>query len=116
MGREKKLLGQYGEEQATELLRSKGYTILERNYRCRFGEVDIIARRGEEVVFVEVRTRTSASFGRPEESVNYRKVRRLALVASYYLSRQGWPATTCRFDLVVILGDRVEHLPDAFRL
>lgn len=116
MGRERKVLGEQGEEQASELLRSKGYIILERNYRCRFGEVDIIARRGEELVFVEVRTRTSTAFGRPEESVNYRKAQRLALVASHYLSRQGWPATACRFDVVAILGDRVEHLPDAFRL
>jgi putative endonuclease len=73
----KRLLGQEGEERAAQFLVQKGYRILERNYRTRSGEIDLIALHKDEVVFVEVKTRTSDAFGAPELAVNPRKQGRM---------------------------------------
>lgn len=100
-------LGDRGEKLAQAFLRSKGYRIVETNYRCRLGEIDIVAQHGDCMAFVEVRTRRGAEFGPPEESVTERKKRRLALLAEGYLqSHEGLPAQW-RIDVVAIqLGDR----------
>ncbi|MBD3285946.1 YraN family protein, partial [candidate division WOR-3 bacterium] len=77
-------LGKHGEDAAAEFLRKQGYEIITRNFYTRWGELDIIARDGEEIVFVEVKTRTSISFARPEEGVDLRKQDHLRKTAEFW--------------------------------
>ena len=106
MTREKKRKGARGEERASEFLRERGYRILERNYRCPLGELDIIARDGRVIVFVEVKTRSSHRFGSPQEAIDPRKKRRMTAIALFYLKGQGWLGEPARFDVAAVnLGD-----------
>ncbi len=107
-------LGKAGEDLALSHLLSLGYTLLERNYRGRRGEIDLVLRDGETVVFVEVKRRTSGAFGLPEEAVDGRKQRRIAAVAAGYLARHGLADRPCRFDVVAVQGGEVRHLIGAF--
>jgi putative endonuclease len=77
-------LGTRGEELAQRFLQQKGYQILDCNYRCRWGEINIVAHDGDELVFLEVRTRRSADYGTPEESLTDAKLQRLLATAQYY--------------------------------
>lgn len=79
-------LGKIGEEFAANLLELQGYRILERNFRCRMGEIDLIAEKDGEISFVEVKTRRSARFGRPAEAVSPEKQRRMRKAAEFYLN------------------------------
>ena len=90
MPRSRAGLGNRGEDLARRFLANKGFSILETNYRCRWGEVDIVARSGDELVFVEVRTRSGDAFGSPEESVTEGKARRLAETAQTFLQDGRW--------------------------
>lgn len=112
-------LGGKGEELAARFLRKKGFKVLERNYRCPAGEVDIIARDGGTVVFVEVKTRAGGLFGHPLEAVHGRKRERLRKAALFYLSSRGGEAPA-RFDIIGINvrpgAPEIEHLEDAFGL
>lgn len=83
---DKRRLGRWGEEQAAKYLRLRAYTILERNYACRLGEIDIIARRGRYIVFVEVKMRKDAAFAQAREFVTPAKQRRIIATAQMYLS------------------------------
>ena len=98
-------IGEIGEELARHHLEAKGHRVVATNYRCRWGEVDLIARDGPEWVFVEVRTRRNAAYGSPEESVTPAKARRLTLTAQDFLrQRVAAPANLeWRIDLVAIL-------------
>ena len=112
-------LGTWGEELAGRFLQDKGYRILATNYRSTYGEIDIVARDGEELVFVEVRTRRRGSFGAPEESLSKAKIRRLLNTCQEYLQSTAGEGTEWRVDLVCIyLGpgrevQRIRHLPHA---
>ena len=92
MTRERKNKGAWGEDRAAEFLAREGYRILERNYRCPLGEMDIIAREGRTVVFVEVKTRSSERFGPPHAAIGPQKQRRMTAIALYYLKGKGWLA------------------------
>lgn len=112
-------LGRWGEERALEYLQAHGYHILERNWRKREGEIDLIAQKEALLVFVEVKTRRSHRFGEAEESVDARKQAQLAALAQRYLDEH--PAlhfTACRFDVVVIdlthSPPQVRHYENAF--
>ena len=94
--------GRRGEEIAARWLRDHGYRILERNYRRRFGEVDIIARHGDTLVFIEVKSRGSSRFGAPLDSITPEKQRRLIMIAQDYLCRHGGIEQSCRFDVLAI--------------
>ena len=118
-GKGRKLLGALGEEAAAEHLERNGYSILERNYRSRIGEIDIIARHGEDIVFVEVKTRKSSRFGLGEEAVGRQKQVALARLAAQYLAQNRLGGLNCRFDVVVIRRTgapvfEIEHIPNAF--
>ena len=121
MGKERINLGRSGEKIAARFLKRNGYVILERNFSCLFGEIDIIARDGESIVFVEVRTKGSDEFGLPMESVQESKQRRLIKVAWSYIKSHKLYNAYFRFDLVSILV-RQEGKPqiclikDAFRV
>jgi putative endonuclease len=98
----KKELGAKGEEVAVNYLKSRGYRIVERNYRIRFGEIDIIAEQGDDLVFIEVKTRSGTLFGSPFESVTKQKQKQLSKVALEYISKQGFHDRPARFDVVGI--------------
>lgn len=97
-------IGAIGEELARHHLEAKGYRVVATNYRCRWGEIDLIARDGREWVFVEVRTRRSSAYGLPEESITASKARRLALTAQDFLTqgRTRSEEPEWRIDLVAI--------------
>lgn len=82
-----KTLGNLGEEFATNVLLGKGYQIIQRNFSCKFGEIDIIATKDKEVYFVEVKTRQSVEFGYPSEAVSKKKMKAIELTAAYFLER-----------------------------
>jgi putative endonuclease len=94
--------GKLGEDLACRALKKKGYRILERNYRCRYGEIDVVARKGDYLVFVEVRSKTGAAFGTPEESVTAQKKQRLAASIMSYLESHGTTQENWRVDFVAV--------------
>ncbi len=108
----RKKLGSRGEKIAAKFLRKQGYQIIEKNYRSRLGEIDIVAKEDESIVFVEVKTRRSTDFGLPEEALSYDKRRRLSKLALGYLAHRRIKDTNCRFDMVSILMDtkKVKHI------
>ena len=112
-------LGKRGEDLACDELAGRGYAILERGYRTRSGELDIVAKDGEYFVFVEVKARQGDGFGAPEEAVNELKQRKLVWMATDYLARHGLGDVPCRFDVVGVDLDAVPPtitvIPDAFR-
>ena len=117
---QKKELGKEGEEIAIRFLKKNGYKIIERNYVCKMGEMDIIAREKDTLVFVEVKTRTSTAFGPPQLAVNSAKQMQLSKVALYFLKEKQLEDTNARFDVVAILlgpkGKEIELIKDAFDL
>ena len=118
-GRGRVLLGKAGEDLACRELRSRGYAVVARRYRTRAGEIDIVARDGGTVVFVEVKTRRTTRFGTPQEAVTWRKRARLRAMATDYLSRHGLTDSPCRFEVVAVtIGDRrrprLEVVPAVF--
>ena len=95
-------LGRMGEDIAAQILESKGYHILERNFRCRFGEIDIIAEVGGAVVFIEVKARATKGYGRPIEAVTNRKLANMKRSAMCYTSFHNLDNIEYRFDIVEI--------------
>jgi len=95
-------LGELGETLACDELRRRGYAILERRYRTRYGEIDVVARHGEVLVFVEVKTRVSDAFGSGAEAVTGYKQRRVARMAADFLARRRIQDRPCRFDVVSV--------------
>ena len=115
----RRLLGRSGEDRASRHLSSLGYRVLERNYRTRHGEIDIIALDRDTVVFVEVKTRTGAAFGAPELAVDRRKQGRMVKAALGYLKQKQLHQTACRFDVVAIRGagaEEIELIQNAFEM
>jgi putative endonuclease len=115
----KKALGRQGEDRAAKFLTGQGYKILERNYSIRAGEIDLIALHQGEVVFVEVKTRTSDAYGAPELAVNPQKQRRMIKAALAYIKYKKLDQVPCRFDVVSITGAAVpgvEVIRNAFEM
>jgi putative endonuclease len=113
-------LGPRGEDLAARHLKRAGYRIVERNVRAGRHEIDIVARQGDTVVFVEVRTRASAAPVPPEDTINPEKRRRLVSAARHYMTRHPEPETYYRFDIIAILmpergKPQVTWLQDAFQ-
>lgn len=113
--------GSWGEDQAAKYLKKHGYRIIERNYSCRFGEIDLIARKGRTVCFVEVKLRSSVQFGLPREAVTAAKRERLRKTALYYLSEHELDCPA-RFDVAEIYADsegkeaRIVYWENAFEV
>jgi len=115
----RKLLGREGEDRAAKFLAKRGYRILERNYRTRSGEIDLIALDRGVVVFVEVKTRTSDAFGAPELAVTPQKQQRMLKAALGYMKYKKLHQVPCRFDVVAIsgaAGPEVELIQNAFEM
>lgn len=112
----KRNIGSRYEQRAAQYLEEQGYQILERNYRCRLGEIDLVARDGNYLVFVEVKYRMDERAGYGLESVDVKKQRRIVRAASWYLCekhiREGQP---CRFDVVSFFGEELTLIKDAFQ-
>lgn len=115
---DKQEIGRLGEEEAARLLKKHGYRVVEKNYRCRYGEIDIIAKDGETLAFVEVKTRGSDLFGTPKCGVDAKKQRHMISASSVYLNEKGLDDADVRFDVVSIMikdGKYItELIKDAF--
>jgi len=107
--------GLAGEEQAIRYLQSRGWTIVAHRFRVGHTEIDLIARQGNLVSFIEVKTRRGTAFGSPLEAITGAKRRELVKAARVWVDQLGRPADIYRFDCVAIVDDRLEHLADAFR-
>ncbi len=111
-------LGRQGEDIAAAYLQQQGYEILTRNYRCRYGELDIICRKGGLLVFVEVKTRRSDLFGSPEEAITRSKIGHIKKVALHYLNEHQTKHRETRFDVVTIMmrssQPDINHIEAAF--
>jgi putative endonuclease len=108
--------GASAEAQAAELLLASGYRIVERNFRCDAGELDLVARDGAVLVFVEVRMRSDAEHGHALHMIGAAKQRRVIRVARCYLAIKAPAFDECRFDVVAITAGHAVHLKDAFRV
>jgi putative endonuclease len=107
-------LGARGERLATAWYEANGYTVVARNWRCDIGEIDLIVRRGTEIVIAEVKTRVNTRFGVPAEAVGIAKQRKLRRLAAAWLAAAGEHYDEIRFDVVSIIGNAVEVIPAAF--
>jgi putative endonuclease len=112
------LLGRSGEDLAAELYRRHRFRVLDRNWRCSLGEIDLVAARGRLIVFCEVKARSSRAWGEPSEAVDARKQARLRRLAGRWLADHSGRYQRVRFDVVSIVTDGdhldVTHIPDAF--
>jgi putative endonuclease len=109
MKSDNKQVGAVGEEAAAQLLRKNGYEILARNFRTRWGEIDIIAKLKDRVIFVEVKTKTGEQYGEPWEMINRKKYQQIKNMAQVYLTKSGPGETACRIDVVGVWLD-LEHV------
>ncbi len=111
----RRALGASGEDAAAAWYEANGYEVVARNWRCRQGELDLVARRGRTFVFCEVKTRTTTAFGAPVEAVTRTKQARIRVLAARWLSEDGKVAARdIRFDVASVLADAVEVLEGAF--
>jgi putative endonuclease len=112
--------GKKGEDIAVTYLKSAGYRIIERNYKCLFGEIDIVAKDGNTVVFVEVKSRKSEEFGDPQVAVGLEKQKKISKISLNYLEEKKIYPCNARFDVVAIKmlpsGNKVELIQNAFEL
>jgi len=112
--------GKLGEQMAAAYLEKAGYLILEQNYRCRFGEIDIVAKDGDTIVFVEVKSRRSENYGLPQLAVGHEKQRRISKISLYYLQTHCFYCSNARFDVVAVSlraeNSHIELIKDAFEL
>ncbi len=111
----KRRTGAVQEGRVADRMRRQGYRILEQNFRCRFGEIDLIAAKDGCIVFVEVKFRSTDSCGTPQEAVDIRKQQRICNTASYYLYKKQYPPDTpCRFDVAAVAGNDIHLIQNAF--
>ena len=107
--------GSHYETMAAEYLKNKGYEIITQNFFSKNGEIDIIAKDTDTIVFCEVKYRSNTRYGLPEEAVDYRKQDKIRKTAAYYLYRNNFPVETrVRFDVIAVLGEKITHIEDAF--
>lgn len=116
MSRRRVVLGASGEELVASWYEARGYQVVDRNWRCRDGEIDLIVRAGSDLAFCEVKTRTSLAFGHPAEAVTVAKQRRLRLLASRWLAEGHSPVrpSEIRFDVAAVIGREVDVIEAAF--
>ena len=109
-----KVTGDEGEIIAQKYLKKKKYRILETNFHSKIGEIDIIAQKCEQIVFIEVKTRESLAFGQPSEAVDKHKQWKIHQVAEAYLIKNRLIDYPCRFDVIEILDGEINHIENAF--
>ncbi len=107
--------GEVFEHKAANFLRDKGWELLENNFRCKLGEIDLIMKDENTIVFVEVRYRHQKSFGSATESINYHKQVKIINTANYFLTQSNWHNKyPCRFDVVTFEGQQIHWIKNAF--
>ncbi len=113
-----KYLGKTGEKFAEEYLQKTGYKILEKNFRCKAGEIDLIVKKDGVVTFIEVKTRKSLSFGEPEESIDFLKIKKIRNSANYFISIKNLNGFDYSFDVIsikLVSGKfKIKHIRNAF--
>lgn len=113
-----KEFGGWGEDKAVSFLRKKGFRILARNFRSRFGELDIVAKKGRMLVFFEVKTRSNSGKIRPFEAVDQKKQEKIKILASEFLQKTKVEYRSVRFDVISVVGNEtsclIEHIENAF--
>lgn len=115
VSRNNRRIGGSYEQIAADYLVSRGVLLLERNFRCRQGEIDLIGLDGRYLVFVEVKYRADSRKGYPAEAVHYYKQNKIRQVAVYYLFCHGYPEdTACRFDVISIMGNEIKWFRNSF--
>ena len=114
MTKGRQALGASGEDRVAAWYEANGYVIEARNWRCRLGELDLVARKGRTIVFCEVKTRSSTAFGAPVEAVTRSKQARLRLLAARWLDEAPLAAREVRFDVASVLAGKIEVLEGAF--
>lgn len=118
MTEKRKKTGVFGEEAAAGFLKQKGYQILYRNFRCKLGEIDIVARDGDVTVFIEVRTCRNDRYGSPIESILWKKQKKLITLANIYIQKFGLENDVCRFDVISVMRrdgfTSIKLIKDAF--
>ncbi len=113
-------LGKMGEDAAAEYLSKLGFKIINRNFRCKLGELDIIAKHKDSLVFIEVRTVAVDAYIKPVESINFKKQKKIRQLAVLYLASQNLKNISVRFDVVAVtmmsdgIAKKIEHIPNAF--
>lgn len=110
-----RIVGRFGESIAEQYLTKQKYKIVDRNFYCHYGEIDLIVWDGESVIFVEVKSRKDDKYGMPREAVNWRKQQKIVKCATYWLYKNKQTGVPVRFDVIEILGNNVNHIKDAFR-
>ena len=110
----KRQIGSIGEDMAVEFLKSRGVKILERNYQNRFGEIDIIGREDNTLLFIEVKDRKNESFGYPLEAVGFAKREKIRKMARFFLNENHYYHYNIRFDCIGIIGSQIEWIKGAF--
>ena len=114
MPHQRQVLGAAGEARAADWYLERGYDIVERNWRCRSGELDLVLSHGDQVVFCEVKTRRSDAFGAPFEAVTGDKQRRIRRLAAAWIDQAPTRPRQVRFDVASVVGSRVEVIEGAF--
>jgi putative endonuclease len=111
----KRAVGAQFEQEAADYLRKNGYRILDRNFRCKTGEIDLVARAEGYLCFIEVKYRSGISMGYPSEAINPNKIRKITRTAEFYMLLHKIPQNTpCRFDAVLILDREITLIKNAF--
>lgn len=111
----KRKVGSDHENVAAAYLEKQGLRVIDRNFRCRLGEIDLICRQEEYFVFVEVKFRSNDDKGMPQEAVGYAKQKKICKVADYYRLTHGLgESTAVRYDVVAVKGEQIEWIPNAF--
>lgn len=115
---DRRAFGRGAEDAAVKFLEAQGYVVRARNFFCRYGELDVVAEKGELVCFVEVRMRSHAAWGDPAHTVSFGKQRKVVKAALHYLFKHDLRERMIRFDVITVVGRgekaHVEHLPAAF--
>jgi len=116
----RKRVGNKGESIAEDYLKQKGYKIIHRNYRCKFGEIDIIAKDDDTIVFTEVRTKRNDNFGSPQDSITSTKIDKISKTALSFIQEEKLTGYSYRFDFIAITFSQgkpnIEHIENAFVL
>jgi len=112
----KKDIGNKNEKLAQKFLEKKGYKILDTNFSTKFGEIDIIAKKGNFIVFVEVRSKSYSYFGKPFETVDKNKIKKILKTAQIYISNKNLQNLDVRFDVISIENEKINHIQSAFDL
>ncbi|MGM0441700.1 MAG: YraN family protein [Elusimicrobiota bacterium] len=107
--------GRRGEDLAVKYLKNKDYYILDRNWRCPVGELDIVARNNSYLCFIEVKYRKSDNYGLPREAVNRSKKNKIVKLAKLYIANSGLDGMDVRFDVIEVTDQKIEHIRNAFQ-